>query len=689
MTTATGQPIHPATTPVTRADSPAYRPDIDGLRAVAVLAVVAYHALPDRLPGGYVGVDVFFAISGFLIGGLLLDEVSETGGLRVSVFYRRRIVRILPALLTVLVACLAAGQYWLSTDRLRALGKQGVAAATFVSNLLLWREAGYFDQGALQKPLLHLWSLAIEEQFYLVAPLAIWGLMRTTRHVRLGILVLTALSFLVCLTRDDPTAAFYGPQSRFWEIGCGVWVAATVRAGAGSMVISPSPWRRRLVEVASCVGLLSIVLACWKYSSDGRVPVAGNAAPVAGACLLLVTRTAALNRVLLGHPAAVFVGKISYPLYLWHWPLLSFWTLLRGEPPAPGEAVMMVMLAFALAVATWRWIETPMRLPQTRGRNATGLAAGLAVFGGAAMWLAMTGKPDPRSIGAGDSQDLAWPAADRSCMAELGFDRVVGSRGRDSVFCSMSSRPDAIEALVLGDSSANSLYPGLAKTLGQYGIGVANFGLGSCPPVPGAKGRWSWNQNCDALNAQVFGFALSHPRVRWVYLGFTSWDFENMDFDDVASDATVEVRFGEASTRLLAAIAQLRSAGKAVVVSFDAPDIGDGAGRCRAARERARNQSEVGVACRRAAEVTPARRRYMQWWRAAFAGGQTCVFDQMDSLRDGSGDVLVADDARLIFRDGHHLTRYGSGIMADALERSPCAVTPVAPASPAAAAISP
>lgn len=661
---------------MTRAGAPAYRPDIDGLRAIAVLVVVAFHALPDRLPGGYVGVDVFFAISGFLIGGMLLDEVGETGRLRPSVFYRRRIVRILPALLAVLVACLTAGAYWLSTDRLRALGKQGVAAALFVSNLQLWREAGYFDQGALQKPLLHLWSLAVEEQFYLVAPLAIWGLVRVTRHVRLGILLLTALSFVVCLTRDDEAAAFFGPQSRFWEIGCGVWVAATVRLGATSGLDLPSAWRRRLVEAASCVGLLSIVLASWRFSSDGRVPVAANAAPVAGACLLLASRTATLNRVVLGHPAAVFVGKISYPLYLWHWPLLSFWTLVRGEPPAPGEAVMLVMLAFALAVATWRWIETPLRvpLPQTRNRNATGLATGLAVFGGVAAWVALTGTPNPRSIGAGDIQDMAWPAADRSCMAELGFDRVVTSRARDSVFCSMSGRSDAVEVLILGDSSANSLYPGLAETLGQQGIGVANFGLGSCPPVPGARGRWSWNENCEALNGQVFAFALSHPRVRWVYLGFTSWDFENMDFDNVASDATVAVRFGETSRRLLAAIAQLRRAGKAVVVSFDAPDIGDGAGRCRAARERTERPSDVGGACRRAAELTPARRQYMEWWRGAFAGGPTCVFDQMDSLRDGGGDVLVADDARLIFRDGHHLTRYGSVRMAEALERSPCAV---------------
>jgi peptidoglycan/LPS O-acetylase OafA/YrhL len=658
---------------VTRADSPAYRPDIDGLRAVAVLVVVAFHAFPDRLPGGYVGVDVFFAISGFLIGGMLLDELGETGRLRPSEFYRRRIVRILPALLAVLLTCLAAGAHWLPADRLRALGKQGVAAATFVSNLLLWREAGYFDQGALQKPLLHLWSLAVEEQFYLVAPLAIWGLVRVTRHVRPGILVLTALSFVVCLTRDDPTAAFYGPQSRFWEIGCGVWVAATVRARAGTAVVPTAAWRRGLVEAASCVGLLLIVLASWRFSSDGRVPVAANAAPVAGACLLLASRTATLNRVVLGHPAAVFVGKISYPLYLWHWPLLSFWTIVHGEPPAPGEATMMVLLAFALAVATWRWIETPMRAPLARRANAPRLAAGLAVFGGAAGWLAMTGTPNPRSIGAKDLQDMTWPAADRSCMAELGFDRVIGSRAKDSVFCSMTGRSDTIEALVLGDSSANSLYPGLAETLGRRGIGVANFGLGSCAMVPGAKGRWSWNQDCEALNARVLAFALSHPRVRWVYLGFTSWDFENMDFDDVASDASPEVRFAEASRRLLAAIAQLRSAGKAVVASFDAPDIGDGASRCREARERAEKPSDVGGACRRSAELTPARRQFMDWWRRALSDGQTCVFDQMDSLRDGSGDVVVADDTRLIFRDGHHLTRYGSVRMAEALERSPCA----------------
>ncbi len=650
----------------TEARTRSYRADIDGLRAVAVLAVVAYHTFPGGLRGGYVGVDVFFAISGFLIGGLLLDEARANGRIDAWAFYRRRALRILPALLTVLAICFIAGIACLSGDRLRALDRHISAAAAFASNFVLWRESGYFDQGAQLKPLLHLWSLAIEEQFYLVAPLAIALLVRFTRRVSLGVLALAVVSFAVCATRSDATAAFYGPASRFWEIGAGVWTAAIVRA-------KPALMSGHRSEIGSWVGLLMVAVACARFASDGRVPVVANALPVTGACLLLLGQSSWVSRRMLGRPLLVFIGKISYPLYLWHWPLLSFHTLVTGDHPGPVEAFRLMTLASVLAVVTWRWVETPLRSGRLRSRNAIALASSLAVLGGTTLWLSTRGLPRPGSVGANDLRDMSWPVADADCLAELRLGATLGDRSRDSVFCTATAPLSEVDALLLGDSSANSLYPGFAAVMGERGVQVANIGLSSCAPVPGAKGHWSWNQDCEALNEAALAFTLSHPRVRWVYLGFVPWDFQNMDFDGVPSGAALRTRFDEEARRLLAEVTQLRAAGKTVVISYDVPSVGNGVDRCRDARAQAVRLSEAVEACTVSVGSSSDEARYVDWWNRALAGADACVFEQTDAFRDARGHIQLADDHGLVFRDDHHPTRHGSARLAEALARSPCA----------------
>ena len=204
-----------------------YRADIDGLRAVAVLAVLLFHGFPDLLPGGFLGVDVFFVISGYLITGILLENLDR-GGLRLFDFYRHRIRRIFPALVVVLAACFAFGSIVLLADEFAQLGKQIAASAVFMSNFVLWGEAGYFDTASITKPLLHLWSLAVEEQFYLLWPLLLWLAWRL-RLPPLGLAGLcVALSFAACVTfaGRDATADFFSPVTRFWEILVGAMLVA-------------------------------------------------------------------------------------------------------------------------------------------------------------------------------------------------------------------------------------------------------------------------------------------------------------------------------------------------------------------------------------------------------------------------------------------------------------------------------
>lgn len=203
-----------------------YRADIDGLRAIAVLAVVGFHAFPDYFPGGFVGVDVFFVISGFLISSIIFREVGRST-FRLPQFYARRIRRIFPALLIVLVACLLFGWFALLPDELEHLGKHVAAAATFVSNLALWQESGYFDRAAELKPLLHLWSLGVEEQFYLVWPMLLLLLWKRQQNIAITIVLLTLTSFMlsIALGQQSPSANFYFPFSRFWELGLGCLLA--------------------------------------------------------------------------------------------------------------------------------------------------------------------------------------------------------------------------------------------------------------------------------------------------------------------------------------------------------------------------------------------------------------------------------------------------------------------------------
>src|SRR5262245_40012984 len=301
-----------------------YRPDVDGLRAVAVLAVLAYHAFPSLAPGGFAGVDVFFVISGYLITGIILDDL-ERGRFTYRNFYWRRIRRIFPALILVLVACLALGWLVLLPDEYAQLGKHVAAGAGVVSNIALWREAGYFDSAAELKPLLHLWSLGVEEQYYLAWPLL---LLLFRRHMGWMIVALGAASFAlnIWMVGTHPTAAFYLPFTRFWELLAGSYLAFAVRKE------NPSPY-------FSMVGAGLIVLGFILLEPQKAFPGWWALLPVLGAALLIRAGPQGwVNRRVLAHPAMVFVGLISYPLYLWHWPLLTYARIVHGgEPPVAAR----------------------------------------------------------------------------------------------------------------------------------------------------------------------------------------------------------------------------------------------------------------------------------------------------------------------------------------------------------------
>ena len=335
-----------------------YRGDIDGLRAVAVLLVLLFH-VDLGCPGGLVGVDVFFVISGYLITRIVRSK-GQAGTFRLSEFWARRIRRLLPASILVVATTLLVGAVFLLPNDCEGLAKSAIAQQLLVSNVFFWQESGYFAKAAEYKPLLHTWSLAVEEQFYLVYPILLLLLNRFSARVIAGVLILLALSSLgTCqwLMQSQPSAAFYLLPTRAWELMLG-----------GIVGLAPMPERLKPLhaELLSWTGLVAIFLAAGCF--DASMPFPGVAAlvPCIGACLVIFSnsaRSTVAGRILAAKPLA-FVGLISYSLYLWHWPVLVFTRFGLGGVQTFPAMVMVLLVSFALAYVTWRFVERTFRQPR-------------------------------------------------------------------------------------------------------------------------------------------------------------------------------------------------------------------------------------------------------------------------------------------------------------------------------------
>jgi peptidoglycan/LPS O-acetylase OafA/YrhL len=450
--------------------NPDYRADIDGLRAVAVVLVVAFHAFPTVVTGGFVGVDVFFVISGYLITGIILSELgSSTFG--VAGFYGRRVKRLVPALAAVLAGVLAIGWSQLLPATYQSLGLHALAGALFFPNFLSWGEVGYFDAAAATKPLLHLWSLGVEEQFYLVWPLLLLVLSKRRTWLILALSVITVGSFLYSCyaTVHQPAAAFYSPLSRLWELGIG-----------GILAIANLRLMKR--NLISLFGIMLIVGSAIVLKEASPFPGALALIPISGAVLVII-----FSSSLLGSKWPASVGLISYPLYLWHWPLLSF-AAIAGVTSLLAKAAI-VFASFFLATLTTMFVERPIRFGRLRQSGvAISLAAMVLVIG--------------CSGGIWQSGGFPWryPREIRPVLATMQYDPASGARtlkcwlDKASAFESYDPECGVGATLVWGDSHAARLYAGLK----QDGIDVAQFTRDGCPPLIGAG-----DEICARSNAAI------------------------------------------------------------------------------------------------------------------------------------------------------------------------------------------
>jgi peptidoglycan/LPS O-acetylase OafA/YrhL len=477
------------------AHSADYRPDIDGLRAIAVMMVIGFHAFPSIFKGGFVGVDVFFVISGYLISTILLRSLNQQT-YSLMRFYRNRIKRIFPALLTVLISCLIVGWFLFTTTEFKQLGKHTVAGAAFLSNIVYMYESGYFDMSSETKPLLHLWSLAVEEQFYILLPPLLWVLYKTKAKALTILVAIAACSFLIALFAvSDPTVRFYSPQTRFWELLLGTLIAwsehtritnSPIKAPVTEKIINQIIKRPNLF---SALGVALIVVSLALINPQQTTPGVLTLLPTIGASLVIIVGMKGwANRAILSNRLFVAVGLLSYPLYLWHWPLLVITEMIEGTRPSILHRIAAVAIAFVLSIATYFLIERPIRFGRKENLKVAILVVMMIIAGG--LGYAILHKDGiPQRAFAQQFKNVSEAIEDWEGDSGLTSTTYLGQ--------AVSTNATApFEILFIGDSHIEHFLPRIVKLTEQQRFPSAIFVLGAgCPPIANVfENSFAWCQ---------------------------------------------------------------------------------------------------------------------------------------------------------------------------------------------------
>ena len=515
-----------------------YRSDIDGLRAIAVLSVIAFHVAPDIFKGGFVGVDIFFVISGFLISSIIYKEL-ESGAFSIVEFYVRRIRRIYPALFIVLLCTCVAGWLCLLPSDLIAPGKQIVGGSTFSANFVLWWQSGYFSPDAALKPLLHLWSLGVEEQYYLIFPVICMVAYRSRARWALpaAFVAIAAVSMYlnIAFVSRYSAATYYLPFSRLWELFVGASLSLILQRHR------QVPWKIRIAPEwrhgVGCLGLALLLFSVFGIDQFDAFPGWWALLPTTGAALVIVAgKTSVVSRHILSTKPAVFVGLISYPLYLWHWPILAF---MRVATSTWGIVIShfvksaMMIVAFALAYLTYRLVEVPIRHVKDRARRRRGalwLVGCVSLTGAFGILVVSMGGfaarlPSPIVALDHDFDHEAMSLwRDRTCF--LRVDQYAASFNKSCVDSEEWRRTEPL-MLIWGDSHAADLMPGFRALQDHSGLRLAQYTAELCAPIAGLSFRKE--PACRSINDSVL-IQIRSLKPSIVVLS-ALWDYADPDHD--------------------------------------------------------------------------------------------------------------------------------------------------------------
>jgi peptidoglycan/LPS O-acetylase OafA/YrhL len=666
-----------------------YRPDIDGLRALAILSVVLYHAGIPGITGGFTGVDIFFVISGYLIGGQIYSQLSS-GSFSYLQFYRRRARRILPAFFAVVAFILLAALVLLSPYEAAQTARSAFAATLSASNILFWATANYFAPKTELNPLLMTWSLGVEEQFYAVIPLLMVLLTRSRRNWLLpAILAVSAVSFLYAWNQlgSSPMMAFYMLPARAWELGAGVALAAA------ELQRSRRQLAAHVSQIASVTGLALLLAPVFLLTAATPFPGPAALPTVLGTALLIAAPASWINRHLLALPALTFIGRISYSWYLWHWPTIAFLRVINGGDLPPQPAPILVMAASLIpAVLSYHFIEQPFRRSKRQPvpllvRYAAVTAAFLAASG--AIWLAH-GLP----------QRFPQLARIESAAQALKSDPcLVGERDAPNQTLACYDVSSAQPSIGLwGDSHAAAIAPGLRSAAGAQGYGFVELAKNSCLPLTGATHYLPQAPQraaaCTRFNRKTLAMLQAEPRIRVVVLA-ASWaaplnrnphdGWLTPDSTPTSPVPSLEVSEQLFAHSLAASIRDLQAAGKQVIVFQDTPNFDfDPMMKVRTAQIPARHNLAIWLRAPDAADpgaawpVTepsiPRSISLIEQTVAGFPGVQ--LIDLRQVFCDSLAQCAYRKGESLLFSDSSHLTPGGAALAVRGLELPSPASTP-------------
>jgi peptidoglycan/LPS O-acetylase OafA/YrhL len=647
----------------------AYQPHIDGLRALAVLSVVINHLTPRWLPGGFIGVDIFFVISGYLISSKIFYEL-RMGNFQFSDFYWRRAKRLIPALTVVLVAVLLLAWFVLYPLEYESLARHSVGGIAFISNFIMMREAGYFDDAAITKPLMHLWSLGVEEQYYLVFPVligALWVAPRLRKDL-LTVLVLLALASFYCSLHQNyynPSAAYYSPVNRAWEFLLGA-IYAHIKAvpplscasGASSQFQSAiAKCLNSFVIVGNRTSLLGLAVLglalCVTKPSDSFLGVL-TILPVLATVWLIADQKSGVVKYVFENKWSVLLGKISYPLYLWHWPLISFASYLGLNERT--DKVVILITSLLLAYLTWRYIEVPTNRAfagiATRPKVKAVLVfsmAGVVVLGGLIIFF---DGIEERHISkyAHNQKDLirTYPTDD-SCTSKLDV-KIDYCRG------GLSADEDTIA--IIGDSHAHAAFPGIEAFLNKHGKKAILLANSGCPPFLGAE--YGRNQNekekCREKIEAIYNLVLSSKSIKTIFIFTRGAAY----IEPVIAVSGEQIPPLIRPDRFLSAMSETTSnfaaAGKTVYYVIENPTLRFYPGECLP-RPLAYSKKDCSE---NLAKVLDQQRLY----RKVLQGVSNLILIDPVDVFCPKGNCLTESNGRILYADQNHLSVWGSEFQA-------------------------